>query len=155
VTSAMTEPPQLRASKCGGHCRKSLGSHSWTPPKCPTFDFLVELVGAGKKQLFFFVQVKATREGYTKGKEPRLKVSVSKEDVRTMVLYPAPTYIVGIDEVSEAGFLVAVFGSMKKSISSMSTRHRLDCATLRLLWEEVRDYWRGRKMAQKKSRFPN
>src|SRR5438105_3883495 len=53
--------------------------------KCPTFDFLVELIGAGKSRPYFFVQVKATRDGFTTTKPQRLRVKVSKSDVRKMV----------------------------------------------------------------------
>jgi hypothetical protein len=48
--------------------------------KSPTFDFLVELVGAEKS--FFFVQVKTTQLGYRGAKNARrLRVSVDREDV--------------------------------------------------------------------------
>src|SRR5215831_15198469 len=69
--------------------------------KFPTFDFLVELVGAGQRRPYFFVQVKATREGFTTADPPRLRVRVSKSDVRKMVLFRAPTYVVGVDEPGE------------------------------------------------------
>jgi len=34
--------------------------------KCPLFDALVELVGAGRRTPYFFAQVKSTRENYNK-----------------------------------------------------------------------------------------
>src|SRR5580704_5892615 len=65
--------------------------------KCQTFDFLVELVDAGEKTPFFFVQVKATRKGYTKRQQPpRLRVEIDDKDVRRMSTFPAPTYVVGV-----------------------------------------------------------
>jgi hypothetical protein len=113
----------------------------------------VELVGAGSKTPYFFAQVKATREGCnTKG---RLKVKVEKADVISIVLYPAPTYVIGIDEVQEKAYIVAVYGSMDKQISSLSTAHALNSTTLKLLWDEVRDYWKGKDMTQKNSHFTN
>jgi hypothetical protein len=75
--------------------------------KCPLFDILVELVGAGEKTPYFFAQVKSTRLGYSK-KSNRLRVEVSKDDVVRMVNYPAPTYVIGIDEKGEKAFIVAV-----------------------------------------------
>ena len=39
--------------------------------KCPTFDFLVELLDAGEKTPFFLVQVKVTRKEYTEARSPR------------------------------------------------------------------------------------
>jgi hypothetical protein len=121
--------------------------------KCPTFDFLVELIGAGKRRPYFFVQVKATREGYTSTN--RLRVKVSREDVRKMVLFRAPTYVVGVDEPGERAHIIAVFGGMNKAISSLSTRHPLNPTTLKLLWEEVRDYWKGHPMHRTRSQFVN
>src|SRR5438552_7744756 len=59
--------------------------------KCETFDFLVELVGAGDKTPFFFVQVKTTRKELTKAwLPPRLRVEVAENDIRRMVAFPAP-----------------------------------------------------------------
>jgi len=121
--------------------------------KCPLFDAFVELVGAGDKTPFFFAQVKATREGYNK--KGRLKVEVKKSDVIGMVQYPAPTYVIGIDEVQEKAYIVAVHGDMNKKISSLSTAHELNCATLKHLWDEVQDYWKDKDMTQKTSRFVN
>ena len=52
--------------------------------KGQTFDFLVELVDAGEKTPFFFVQVKTTRKEYTTTQTPpRLRIEVSENDVRT------------------------------------------------------------------------
>src|SRR5688500_5375116 len=51
--------------------------------KCETFDFLVELVDAGEKTPYFFVQVKSTRLEYTR-RQTRLQVAVSEKDVRRM-----------------------------------------------------------------------
>ena len=57
--------------------------------KGQTFDFLVELVDAGEKTPFFFVQVKTTRKEYTTTQRPpRLRIEVSENDVRRMVAYP-------------------------------------------------------------------
>ena len=61
-------------------------------------DFIVELVGVGDIVPYFFVQVKTTRQGYTK-KLKRLKVKVPQESIHGLTLYPAPIYIVGIDEI--------------------------------------------------------
>lgn len=124
--------------------------------KCQTFDFLVELVDAGERTPFFFVQVKATRKGYTKTHTPpRLRVAVSEQDVRRMVAYPAPTYVVGVQEDEERAFLVSVHGAMADAMPSITTAHELTCETLRRLWDEVREFWRGRDMARSASSFLN
>jgi hypothetical protein len=124
--------------------------------KCATFDFLVELVDAGERTPFFFVQVKATRKDYTKAQTaPRLRVEVSATDVRRMVAYPAPTYVIGVHEDEERAFLISVHGAMGEAIPSITTAHELTCDTLQRLWEEVRDFWQGREMSRSASFFLN
>jgi hypothetical protein len=113
----------------------------------------VELVEAGDKTPYFFAQVKSTRKGYNAKK--RLRVEVPKDDVVKMVAYPAPTYVIGIDEKQEKAYIVAVVAGMSKKISSLSTAHQLNCATLKLLWDEVRDHWKDKDMEQQKSAFAN
>lgn len=117
------------------------------------FDALVELVGAGDKTPYFFAQVKSTRLGYNKNK--RLRVEVPKDNVLQMIVYPAPTYVIGIDEKQEKAYIVAVVTGMDKKISSLSTTHPLNGATLKLLWDEVREYWKDKDMEQKHSAFTN
>lgn len=108
--------------------------------KWPVVDFIVEILGAGAVTPYFFVQVKTTRAGYTQ-RERRLKVSVSGDDIRLLASYPAPTYIVGIDEVGRDGFLVSANGENLRSLSSLSTQFAINAANRRLLWEEVNAYW--------------
>jgi hypothetical protein len=57
-----------------------------------------------------------------------------------IVLYPAPTYLIGVDERQEKAYIVAVHGSMNKKISSLSTAHELNGTSLKHLWDEVCDY---------------
>jgi hypothetical protein len=122
--------------------------------KARTLDYLIELVGAGERTPFFFVQVKTTREGYRKrGRPPRLKVGVSRRDVRRLSLYPAPTYVVGIDERQEVGYILAILGGMRSPIPSLPTNFPLHGPNLRLLWEEVRQFWEGRDMDMGQSAF--
>jgi hypothetical protein len=124
--------------------------------KCETFDFLVELVDAGEKTPFFFVQVKSTRRRLTRAQmPPRLRVEVSEKDVRRMVSYPAPTYVIGVHEDEERAFIVSVHGNMSDSVSSITTGHELTQATLRRLWEEVREFWQDKDMTRLSSSFTN
>ena len=44
---------------------------------------------------------------------------------------------------------------MNKKISSLSTTHELNSTTLKLLWDEVRDYWKDKDMTQNNSHFTN
>ena len=124
--------------------------------KCETFDFLVELVDAGAMTPFFFVQVKTARKEFHRSQQPpRLPVTVLERDVRRMVAYPAPTYVVGVHEVEERAFVIAVHGGMSETITSLTTAHELTADTLLRLWDEVREFWRVRQMAQSTSSFLN
>ncbi len=120
--------------------------------KFQTLDFMVELVGAGEITPFFFIQVKTTREGYTK-RDRRLKVKVSQEAMSRLRAYPAPTYVVGIGEVQEKGYIISANAGSSAVVSSLPTTFALDCSNLARLWQEVRDYWRQRDMDLKDSLF--
>jgi hypothetical protein len=124
--------------------------------KFETFDFLVELVDAGERTPFFFVQVKSTRKEFTKTQAPsRLRVGVSEKDVRRMVDYPAPAYVIGVHEDEERAFIVSVHGAMSEAVPSITTAHELTGETLRRLWDEVREYWQIRDMSRSASTFLN
>jgi hypothetical protein len=124
--------------------------------KAQTFDFLVELVEAGEKTPFFLAQVKSTRKEFTATQTPpRLRVEVPENDVRRMVAYPAPTYVIGVHVEQERAFIISVHGAMAQAIPSITTAHELTPETLLRLWEEVRSFWQGRDMARPTSSFLN
>src|SRR5262249_24412128 len=83
------------------------------------------------------------RPGWDTHNEPprRLKVSVAARDVCRLASYPAPVYLVGIGEEQECGFLLAVLSGSTSAIPSLPTRFPLDCANLRLLYDEVSQFW--------------
>ncbi|AOY83879.1 DUF4365 domain-containing protein [Moorena producens JHB] len=105
-----------------------------------TIDFYVELFHDESLIPFFFVQVKSTSEGYTV-KEHRLKVQVTATDIKRLAAYPAPTYIVGIDESRERGYIVSANGECQTGFSSLCTDYPLNPDKLALLWDEVAAYW--------------
>jgi hypothetical protein len=119
--------------------------------KHPIFDYLVELVGS---EAYFFVQVKATRQGYRRGRGAnRLRVNVSWADVQRMVASPIPSYVVGIDEPQEVGYLLSVNEPRQSGLGGLPTRHLLNCGNLERLWQEVRNFWASRNMVLAGSHF--
>jgi hypothetical protein len=121
--------------------------------KAETIDFLVELVDAGDRTPYFFAQVRATQKGYTKKSPRRLKAGMSAADVELFALKPAPTYLIGVDEPGDIGFVVGILEGMKTAIPSIPTTFPLDSSTLPLLHNEVQQFWAGRNMAMAKTKF--
>ena len=118
--------------------------------KYPTFDYIVEVVD--NPAYFFFVQVKATTQGYT-AQEHRLKVQVDQEDSNRMVACPAPAYVVGMDITAPGqGFLLSV-NEPRDQVASLTTRFRIDGALLAQLRDEVVGFWSSRDMVLAGSRF--
>ena len=115
-------------------------------------DFLVELFHDESLIPFFFVQVRSTSEGYTQ-KEKRLKVQVTAEGIKRLVAYPVPTYVVGIDEPREQGYIVSANGECERGFSSLCTDYPLDFNRLAILWDEVVSYWASSASPAFKSAF--
>jgi hypothetical protein len=120
-----------------------------------TIDFLVELVGIPDSLglvPYFFVQARATSRGYTRG-QGHLKVQVSATAMRRLMWYPAPTYILGIDEPGERGYIFAATTTGPKQLSSLPTRFPLDGLTLHALYDEVLAFWQAAGVTFSSSRF--
>lgn len=120
--------------------------------KWPVVDFIVELVSSEDQTLYFFAQVKTTRERYTR-QNHRLKVQVSTDSIQKLASYPAPTYIFGIDEIEEEGFILSANGESLKRISSLPTTYPINKMNQDLLFDEVCQFWRGVQKNQTPSRF--
>ena len=120
--------------------------------KFPEIDFFVMLSGVSAFVPYFFVQVRTTQRGYTQ-RERRLKIAVAREEVLALARYPAPTYIVGIDEVDEVGYLCSVSGGNLGAVTSLSSEHRISAVSREALWREVYDFWSGYHRTQSISHF--
>ena len=120
--------------------------------KWPTVDFVVELLGAGSAVPFFFVQVRTTRSGFT-ARQQRLKVRVSHANLRRLGQIPAPTYVIGIDEIEETGYILSANGESATRIASLPTAHPIDRRRREQLWNEVYEYWEARQMTGFRSAF--
>ncbi len=109
----------------------------------PTVDFMVQLAGAEEHASYFFVQVKTTRRGFTSD-ERRLRVRLSERDMRRLASLPAPTYVAGIDEHGETGYLLSANGEHEGPLSSIPSCHPITRETRGRLWTEVAGYWKAR-----------
>ena len=121
--------------------------------RAQTIDYLIELEGVSQPFTpYFFVQVKATAQV---GRQPgrNLRVKVSLKDSALLVRYPAPTYILGIEERTGQGFIFAVTAGTTKALSSLPTRHQMTIPTLQALHDEVLRFWQASGAAFTTSRF--
>jgi hypothetical protein len=110
--------------------------------KHPATDVMVKLVDPSGIEGFFFVQVKATRSGYTgAGAGRKLDVVVSPSDVDRLKRHPAPAYVAGIDVLGMKGYIGGITASTTGGIHGLPTRHPINCTLLRRLWDEVDGYW--------------
>ena len=99
----------------------------------------MELFSTGETVPYFLVQVKTTRTGYTPG--GRLKVGIGGDELKRLAAYPAPTYVVGIDEPAQRGYIVAANGESTSGFSGMCTEFPLTPDVLAQLHREVEAYW--------------
>jgi hypothetical protein len=120
--------------------------------KKATLDFMVELIGLTNRSAYCFVQVKTTIKK-VQPKARTLKVRIKKSDIDKMVGYPGPTYIVGIDENSEAAYIISANKATSKDLPSIPLSFPLDAMNLAKLWKEVDDYWQGLNLLLNNSVF--
>src|SRR5207244_3644719 len=94
----------------------------------------------------FYVQVKSTRKGYKgSGRNRKLCVAVTRDDVKKLQAANAPAYVAGIDIEKEKGYLLAITSTMTRGVSGIPTRHPIHCKTIKTLWQEVDAYWSNLK----------
>jgi hypothetical protein len=143
----------VRITQPFGPAKDSVFRPKFLGEKYQTLDQIVELKGLNGRSAYFFVQVKATRKPLTKQIPPRLAVRVSRIDIDRMLGFPAPTYVVGIDEIHEQAYIVSVNGKSMGALNGLPAIHRLDQANLQRLWDEVESYWKDRDMVLAHSAF--
>ncbi len=136
-----------------GHPQPYFNPH-FLGEKCPTYDFLVEVLGAGASSPYFLAQVKSTQTGMTR-RTLDLKVALKAADVQKMVRCPIPTYLIGVDEPAERSYIVSIHGNMAGRISSIPSMYPLDCKNLKILRDEVVAHWKtlGKASGSKTSAF--
>jgi len=121
--------------------------------KFPTLDLLVQLKRIGRQMLFFTAQVKATAD-IPKRHDSRLPVQVSKEDIARLLTVSIPAYLFVADVVNDRVYVLAVDETMRGGVSSLPRTHELTRPNLRLLWAEVRAYWKQVRRPKYRTAFP-
>jgi hypothetical protein len=121
--------------------------------KFPTLDLLVQLRRVGKQMLFFSAQVKATAD-VPKLPGSRLPVRVSSEDIGRLLTSALPAYLFVADVVNDRVYVSVVDEAMRGGVTSLPRTHELTRPNLRLLWAEVRSYWKQVRRPKFRTAFP-
>ena len=118
--------------------------------KWPSSDFYVELEGL-KERLFFIVQVKSTTKGLdSKG---NLKVKANKRKLQELNAYYCPTYLAGVNTKTEEVYLIAINKNKRKDISKLPTKFKLDKDNIKLLYDDVKKFWKNSGIKTYKNSF--
>jgi len=118
--------------------------------KWPTSDFYVELIGPNEN-FYFVVQIKSTKQGLNKS--GNLKVTVPKKKLHKLNLYYCPTFLAGVDVITEKVYLIPINTKRQKGISSLSTKFELDTPNRTKLFDDVKAFWLGTKLNSYKSKY--
>lgn len=124
--------------------------------KAPVVDFLV-VINNPNTPYAFMVQVKSTTKGYNGC--GNLKVKVTKDKYKDLQKRLLPTYIAGVDILSETVYICSAFNN-KTCLRSMPAKNRLKLSspvitkkTLIALKDDVIRYWQGSKVDGYKNKF--
>jgi len=121
--------------------------------KWPSIDFYVELRNRRSQGFYFFAQAKATRKPLVPG-QTDLAISTKKKDIEHLLRIPGPTYLFGIHEPSRRAFVRSVHqGVPPRAITRIPLSHELTSRNLRILHDEVLEYWTTRSQKPDSSRF--
>ncbi|MCI0682468.1 MAG: DUF4365 domain-containing protein [Gemmataceae bacterium] len=122
--------------------------------KAETKDFIVNLIEPSTGEATFFAQVKATSKGYSGKRSARkLRVNVTKKDMKKLKSVNGPAFVVGIDVERQTGYLVAITAETGDRLSGLPCTHKIGCELIEKLWKEIDAYWAKRKMLAEKSLF--
>jgi hypothetical protein len=117
----------------------------------PAVDYVVELTGVKGMTPVLFVQVKSTQEPIANN---RIPVSLPPKKKKALARIPGPTYVVGVQEPTRRTFIRAVFEVEGPGVYDIPVTHELTPANLRILYDEVRAFWRTHNRKPQQSQFP-
>lgn len=68
-------------------------------------------------------------------------MAISAAEMQRLARYQVPTYVVGIDERQDLGYVVSANGESLTGFSGMCTEYPLTLQTLAALHTEITAYW--------------
>jgi hypothetical protein len=130
--------------------RRPLFRPAFLGGKWPAVDYLVELTGVRGMTPFFFAQVKSTAAPIVGGE---VHVTLPPGKRRALARLPGPTYLVGVQEPLERAFIRAVNDQAGPGLYAISVANELTPDNLRVLYDEVKAFWRQQEFKPHNSAF--
>lgn len=115
--------------------------------KYPNVDFFVELLGHSQPY-YFLVQIKSTERGVNRNN--KLRISIPKSKVNILAKYSCPTYLVGVDIITDKAYIYPVNKPTRNNFSSFPTNKILDINTLDNLFKDVVNFWQNANIQKSK-----
>jgi hypothetical protein len=136
-----------------GTYRRRLFRPTFLGDKYPSVDYLVDVINEASETVgFFFAQVRSTMR--ERRSDARLAIKLDAKRYGRLVELPIPTYLIGVDLVHEAAFIVVASKQRITGVSSISTKYSLAEDSVRSrLYEEVCGFWGHFDKAHFRSEF--
>ena len=115
---------------------------SFLGDKWPSVDYYVELLGVRDCRPFMFAQVKSTAQQLSPGSHD-IEISLPKSNCLSLFMVPGPTYLAGIHEPTRRAFIVSVHRRPNQGVYRIPLKNELTPDNLRLLYNEVVEFWKS------------
>ena len=110
--------------------------------KWPAIDYYVELLGARGATPFFFAQIKTTAQPIA-ANATALEINAEKKKCEQLFKIPGPTYLVGVHEPTEKAYILSVHNRPTQGVYRIPLNFELTSANLRVLHQEVCNFWKS------------
>ncbi len=125
---------------------------SFLGDKWPSIDYYVELLGVPDCRPAMFVQVKSTAQPLSAGSHD-IEISLGKVKCLSLFMVPGPTYLVGVHEPTRRAFILAIHSRPNRGIYRIPLKNELTSENLRLLYNEVAEFWKKHPLKPLTSAF--
>lgn len=120
--------------------------------KWPTIDYYVELTGVANANPFFFAQIKATAQPIHVD-ATSLEINIDRAKWVRLFRVPGPNYLFGVHEPTQKVYVSSVHTMPTQGIYRIPLIHELTPTNLRVLHQEVRDFWKNSPAKPTQSHF--
>jgi hypothetical protein len=132
--------------------RKPLFRATFLGDKWPAADYFVELCGVRNCRAGLFVQVRTTTTALPAG-ATHLRIGLPRSKCEQLYEIPGPTFVAGVHEPTQKVYILSLHSRPTQGVTRIPLKHVLDSNNLRVLHDEVRQFWRSSAGKPKTSVF--